>query len=222
MKRMNQKTSTLTRIRRLKFRPFWYVSVVLWEAFVYSPRAFVIRWYKKLTAKFSRRFIPLTPLVIQRARVDSSRAANSYPGPLTVEGVTTMIHDAQVRGGELQGYLDEKLSPSQIRWIDHKRHCASESYEVGQRGCIQLVLHNISFRYWDVVVLPGLKFILKQWDRQMFYQMDRMPSDETKLQRITLNVWMYNSPYKVKEQHLRPSVEEEEVLERRTVCGGTH
>jgi hypothetical protein len=114
------------------------------------------------------------------------------------------MRDAQRRGGELQSYLDEKLASSQIRWINHSINGGTTTYMTdvfSKARCIQVQLQNLSYRYWNLVILPNLMHMMKIWNCQMYYDIEpdrELYEDSAVLRTITLNVWLFEGPYKVK------------------------
>jgi hypothetical protein len=149
-------------------------------------------WYKFLNGELLRSY--------------TKRQVRKYyqDGSDKVREVIQTMRDAQQHGGQLQSYLDEKLAASQIRWIDHSISSGAARYKpdvISDSGCIQVQLGNVLFRYWNLVILPNLMHMIKQWNCQMYYDIepDREVYEDTRMLRtITLNVWMFERPYKVK------------------------
>lgn len=164
-------------------------------------RVFIFGWYKLMGKIWFPRFKPLPNNKYNEYRHYLNLCADY--GSKGADVRLAMDKELEQRMQHFLSYLEEKLGPYQFS--GHGTRSIGEGLATKGHQSFQIKLCNIKYRYWSLVLLPGLSYMLKRWDCPMFYDVKpELPEykDDDVFTEINLNVWINKKPYNVV-QHRR-------------------
>lgn len=175
---------------------------IVWCIWGFLVRVFVIGWYK---LRYGLWYDGLNRIPPPRDLIPVMRYLEIC-AQFRIRGAEKELkrmEELDVCVQKFLAFLEEKVSPHQLEG-HHVRTIGQGSITRGHES-FQIRLRNIRYRYWSVVILPGLTAMVQRLNCPMFY--DVKPEilnykDTTMMTEMNIHVWFNKKPFKVV-QHRR-------------------